>query len=557
MNLLLCLAKLIGRAAPVCLILTSFAAPAQEFDPQEDPLTVEDLDRAEQTIELLMPLLELEDNLEGQISEFDQTELDAEDVPVELQRLMTELQSVQEQISVVVTGVSERSYQGYDNANFDLNVEVQNLVEPFVILLNEATSDARQLERSRRNLGVANRRLADAETAISNIEAALSQNSDPAITERLQANLELWQNRMTQLKTQVEALTQRVQDLQSNRVNVGRNVNDAFQVFFKDRSVSLVMGLAAFFGVLFLSRFLLFVGKKLLSRRKKEKTLTMRLVGVFLSLSSIIASFAAMLIVFNLRNDWLLLGLATFLSFAAIWITLKMLPSLLEQLWVLLNLGAVQERERVLFNGVPFRVERLSFFTDLVNPALDGGEFTLPVRELIGMHSRPAAVDEAWFPSRKNDWVKLSDGNSGQVVAQTPEMVVLELLGGAQVTYQTADYLAASPENLTNGYRVEIEFGIGYRHQENAATTVIEKMRNGVMNHFRDLLDETELRQVGVEFLRAGSSSLDYEVEIDIAGSAASRFEELERELARCLVLLANEHEWEIPFQQVVVHGSP
>ena len=557
MNLLLCLAKLIGRAAPVCLILTSFAAPAQEFDLQEDPLTVEDLDRAEQTIELLMPLLELEDNLEGQISEFDQTEFDAEDLPVELQRLMTELQSVQEQISVVVTGVSERSYQGYDNANFDLNVEVQNLVEPFVILLNEATSDARQLERSRRNLGVANRRLADAETAISNIEAALSQNSDPAITERLQANLELWQNRMTQLKTQVEALTQRVQDLQSNRVNVGRNVNDAFQVFFKDRSVSLVMGLAAFFGVLFLSRFLLFVGKKLLSRRKKEKTLTMRLVGVFLSLSSIIASFAAMLIVFNLRNDWLLLGLATLLSFAAIWVTLKMLPSLLEQLWVLLNLGAVQERERVLFNGVPFRVERLSFFTDLVNPALDGGEFTLPVRELIGMHSRPAAVDEAWFPSRKNDWVKLSDGNSGQVVAQTPEMVVLELLGGAQVTYQTADYLASSPENLTNGYRVEIEFGIGYRHQEGAATTVIEKMRNGVMNHFRDLLDETELRQVGVEFLRAGSSSLDYEVEIDVAGSAASRFEELERELARCLILLANEHGWEIPFQQVVVHGSP
>ena len=149
----------------------------------------------------------------------------------------------------------------------------------------------------------------------------------------------------------------------------------------------------------------------------------------------------------TLRNDWLLLGLATLLTFALVWVIIRMLPSLMEQVTVLLNFGAVQEDERVLFNGVPFRVEKLSFYTDLVNPALDGGEFTLPVRELVGLHSRPAAENEAWFPSEKGDWVRLADGNAGQVVAQTPEMVVLQLLGGARVTYQTADYLAQTPEN--------------------------------------------------------------------------------------------------------------
>lgn len=281
----------------------------------------------------------------------------------------------------------------------------------------------------------------------------------------------------------------------------------------------------------------------------------MRLAGVFFSIFTIIASFAAMLFVFNIRNDWLLLGLATLLLIAAAWVTIKMLPSLIEQLWVILNLGAVQERERVLFNGVPFRVERLSFFTDLVNPALDGGEFTLPVRELVGMHSRPAAKDEAWFPSEKGDWVKLSDGNAGLVVAQTPEMVVVELLGGAQVTYQTADYLASNPENLSQGYRVEIEFGIGYRHQNEASTTIINQMRYGISEHFSTLLDPSELVKVDVEFLRAGASSLDYEVEVDIAGGSAHRFEELERELAKCMVELANSHGWEIPFQQLVVHN--
>lgn len=551
------ISKALKRLVPLLFIVLAAFASAQDTHQPDTQSAAELLERAKNTVELLQPLLNLERNLEDQIANLNETTAgEAGGASVaELERLRAELDGVQEQLSVLVTGVSERGYKALDNPEFDLNTEIQNLIEPFVLLLNEATSDARQLERARRDLDIAGKRLSNAETAISNIQAILDQDAGAAISERLQSNLTTWQERLELHRTQVEALTQRVADLQNDNVNVGRNVNDAFQGFFRDRSISLAMGLGAFVGVLVLGRLLLFASQKVGARRRKEKTFTIRLAGVLFSIFTVIASFAAMLTVFNIRNDWLLLGLATLLLIAAAWVTIKMLPSLIEQLWVILNLGAVQERERVLFNGVPFRVERLSFFTDLVNPALDGGEFTLPVRELVGMHSRPAAQDEAWFPSEKGDWVKLSDDNAGRVIAQTPEMVVVELLGGAQVTYQTADYLAANPENLSRGYRVEIEFGIGYRHQKEAATTVIDQMREGIMAHFAEIIDPSELVTVDVEFLRAGASSLDYEVEIDVAGSAAHRFEELERELARCMVLLANKHGWEIPFQQVVIHN--
>ncbi len=532
---------------------------AQESAPTDTDAAAELVERAENTVSILQPLLDLERSLEDQIAAIDDTTGPDQDETsaTELERLRSELQDVQEQISVVLTGVSERVYLSEEDARFDLNAEVQNLIEPFVLVLNEATRDARELERARRGLDVASRRLADAELAIENIEAVLTQTTADSITERLNANLLVWQERLTIHQTQVDALAQRIADLQSTRLTVGRNVNSAFQVFFRDRGISLIMGIGAFLGLLVLCRFVLFVANRAISRREKEKTFSMRLAGVLFGVFSIFASFGAMLAVFNMRNDWLLLGLAMLLFVAGLWIAIRMLPSLIEQLWVLLNLGAVQERERVLFHGVPFRVEKLSFFTDLVNPTLDGGEFTLPVRELVGMHSRPAAQDEAWFPSEKGDWVRLSDGNAGKVIAQTPEMVVVQLLGGARTTYQTGDYLAANPENLSHGYRVEIEFGIGYRHQEHSVDEILHTMKEGVSAHFTTLLNADELRRVDVEFLRAGASSLDYEVEIDVAGSSAHRFEELERELARCLVSLANRHGWEIPFQQVVLHQAP
>ena len=538
------------------LLALAPAATAQDSTDPDTEAAEEIIERAQTTVSILQPLLDLEATLQEQIEELQhQQAIKAEGFDeAELIRLREELAEAQDQISVVVTGVSEREYRQLDSADFDLNTEVRNLVEPFVLVLNEATNDARQLERTRRALDIAQRRLGNADLAIENIEAGLEQADDAALAERFRRQLEVWQERRTVHETQIEALNQQIQDLNSSRRTVGGNVNSAFQVFFRDRGISLMMGIGIFLGILGAARLIAFLANRALGRRARHRSFALRLGSILFVVFAVFSAFGGMLAVFNMRNDWLLLGLAIMLLLAALWVALRMLPSLIEQLSVLLNLGAVQENERVLFNGVPYKVHRLSFFTDLVNPALDGGEFTLPVRELVGMHSRPAAQDEAWFPSMKGDWVRLSDGTSGRVVAQTPEMVVVELLGGARITYQTPDYLSATPENLSHGFRSEVIFGISYRHQAEATGPVIERMRAGVEAHFATLLEPAQIRAVDVEFLRAGPSSLDYEVEIDVDGSAAHRFEEIERELARCLIDIANAEGWEIPFQQIVVH---
>jgi hypothetical protein len=534
-------------AAPV-LAQTDNEAVAQAAELSE---------RAREAITTLDALLETRRGLSAEVEELT-NQLDAasearkEEIAEALAEKTAELDEIDDQFSVLATGVSEAEFSQKDPGEFNLQAELEALVQPFVIMMRNATAEARQIEATKRALSKAEQRLATSQQALETLTAVQGQVSDGPLAEDLAQRTEIWTNRIGNSETRIAALNQQLDDLLNQRVSAGSQVQSAAKGFFRERGLSLLMGLGAFLGV-FLSLKLL---AGLVRRRGGKRTFYTRLTSLVFTAFTIAASFAAMMIIFNLRNDWLLLGLASLVLLAIIWIGIKMLPGLIEQVTVLLNLGAVQENERVIFNGVPFRVERLDFYTDLQNPDLDGGEFTLPVRELIGLHSRPAADDEAWFPSKKGDWVRLADENAGQVVAQTPELVVLRLLGGARVTYQTGDYLAQTPENLSNGYRVEVEFGIGYGHQADATGAIMQTMREKVHAHMEAFIGAEHIEAIAVDFLRAGASSLDYEVEVDVRGSAAERFEDIERELARVLVQIATEEGWEIPFQQVVLHRA-
>ena len=552
----------------VRLILVLVMALGQPLA-QAQTLSQEELDaqaaaleeRARTALATLEPLLETRSALEERLTDLAEQietaeETEKQTLSDEIDAVQVELDGIRNQISVVTTGISEREFRESDAEEFDLQSEVENLIEPFLFLLLGATENARQLERTRRDLASAEARFIDAETAVLNLDATLELEPEESIRDILSERREIWAERVVTQETQIAALNQQIIDLASDRVSPGRQVDSAVQGFVRERSLSLVFGLGAFVLVFLVGRLIASYAHRIQVRRNAPRTFATRLTSILFSVFTLVAGFGAMLVIFNMRNDWLLLGLTAILAIALIWAALKALPSLIDQLSVLLNLGAVQEDERVLFNGVPFKVAKLHFYSDLVNPALDGGEFTLPVRELVGLYSRPAAQNEAWFPSEKGDWVRLSDGNSGQVMVQTPEMVVVELLGGARATYQTADYLAQTPENLSHGYRVEIEFGIGYGHQAEATGSVIQILKNSVKERMVPFVGADHVRDVEVEFLRAGASSIDYEVEVDVTGDVAERFEEIERELARVVVEIATENGWEIPFQQITIHQA-
>lgn len=469
--------------------------------------------------------------------------------------LRSEIATLTVQIGSIASGVSEDEFRGQSAGDFDLNTELQALVEPFVVMMRDATENARQIERLRRAQGEARRREGLARRALETLAPVRAKAEDEALRSTLDDMAAIWEKRADAAADLAEALDQQLDDRLSDRGQSQEAVNAAASGFFKDRGLSLLYGLIAFSAVFVAMRYVHSVASWLRVKRRIRRSFQTRLANLVFTILTFVLAIMAMLIVFNLRNDWLLLGVFAVMLLALAWIGIKMLPGAIEQVTLLLNLGAVQENERVIIDGVPYKVHKLDFYTDFVNPALNA-DFNLPVRALIGMRSRPSAPDEPWFPTRRGDWVRLADEQYGQVISQSPDIVELQIPGGGLVSYATADYLAEKPENLSDGFRAEIVFGLSYRHQEDLPGAIMNTLREHIREGVSRMVPEGMLRDVGVEMLEAADSAVNFEVEADLVGEAAPLLEDVERELTRLCVDACNKYGWEIPFPQMVVHKA-
>jgi hypothetical protein len=172
----------------------------------------------------------------------------------------------------------------------------------------------------------------------------------------------------------------------------------------------------------------------------------------------------------------------------------------------------------------------------------------------MNLRSRPASENEPWFPTRSGDWVVLNDETHGKVVVQTPEIVKLKLLGGASITYNTPDYLARTPMNLSSGFRLWIVFGIDYAHQAIITKEIPALLETAIIDELTAEGHGELINSIQVQFKEAGPSSLDVAILADFKGDAGSEYNQLQRTIQRLCVDMCNRHHWVIPFQQVTVH---
>jgi hypothetical protein len=260
------------------------------------------------------------------------------------------------------------------------------------------------------------------------------------------------------------------------------------------------------------------------------------------------------LLVLYMYKDWVLLTLAILFLVGIAWTSKATLPRFIREVMLLLNIGAVREGERLVYNGIPWLVKTLNLSTSLVNPELAGGQLHLPLRDFHDLRSRPFKPDEPWFPTRVNDWVLASDGTLGKVVLQTPEIVRLVLLGGSQRTLPTADFLAQSPQVLSTGFRLEVTFGLDYQHQAMITNHIPAQLTAALHDALHAEGYDRDLVHLSVEFAEAGASSLELNVLADFSGDAAPRYRLLRRAIQRICVDACNARDWVIPFTQMTLH---
>ncbi|MGC6486132.1 MAG: hypothetical protein ACON4Z_00670 [Planctomycetota bacterium] len=447
-----------------------------------------------------------------------------------------------------------RQFEQPDPADLQLEQEVLELLAPLVDAVKTATAAPRELAalrkradalRAREQGAAAARRRTEATRDVLPAGSAERDEAAREVTER-------WDPLLEELRRELLVVDANLRRREASQVPMWTRVTDNVQRFLQSSGLNVLLCVVTFLVVFFGLRW---VGDLLL-RRKRARGFSIRLAEVLLRVLNLLLAVAATMSVLYARGDWLLLPIGIIFLVGAGWVVVKAAPIFFEQVRLILNVGPVREGERLLVDGLPYRVEALQFYSRLVNPELEGGLLRVPVQDLVGMRSRPLGSGEPWFPCRKGDVVALDDGVVGVVTLQTPEVVVLVERRDAPRTYPTVAFLAQHPRNLSAGFELYLTFRVDFRHLPDAAGAVPEALRAAVRAGVEADRDGGALRDVRVEVEAAEESAIRYAVLVEFDGAAAARYHDLHRAVNQLLVAACVAHGLVIPLPQLRIRGA-
>jgi hypothetical protein len=522
-------------------------APGPAVQPQQPPPNQGPLDATtQQALERLSKLLD-----ERRAS------LAAARTGSDLKRVAQFEQEVKElewQFSGLASRLDVKEFEGEKSTRFDLQQELEQLIRPLLETLKDATAEPRQVADLKTQIEQRELRQRIAEDALRAVERTRDQlpAASPARAEAQREIDQRWRPTIENLRGELWVLQARLHAKEEGQKSLFDGVSQAVQNFVQSSGTSLLLAIAVFVSVFVGLRY---VAARLLRRRRTERGFSLRLLEVVLQALILLVAITATLVVPYVRNDWLLLAICIVFLVGIGWALVKMLPQFVEQIRLVLDIGGVREGERILVDGLPYRIEALRFYSRLHNPDLDGGDLRVPIKFLIGMRSRRGTGAEPWFPCRTGDVVLLADGQFGTVRTQTPEVVVVEQYG-TERTYPTAAFLEQTPKNLSRGFAVVATVGIDYRHQTAAVQQIPAQLRQSLQDGLEATVATGELHHVRVELAAAGSSSLDLRIIAQFAGSAAPRYLQLERLMQALFVAACNDNGWVIPFPQLTLHRA-
>jgi predicted nucleic acid-binding Zn-ribbon protein len=457
-----------------------------------------------------------------------------------------------------IIGGSEAAEYDTDSAeSAGIQEQISELIQPVLSEIRDATSEPRELDALRKFLDKWEERKKKADTVLGRIDRLIENATDKALTSELDSARDLWASRQAEAISQIAVSNAQFENHARKQRSLWETLSTGFSRFFRSRGMNLLLALlAAVIG---------FIGtRKIYSwfrhispiHKSDRHNFTSRISDVLAMMSSVLVALGGVIIVFYTRGDWLLLTLVVIFLVGVAWAGKTAIPPYLEQIRMILNLGSVREGERVIYEGLPWKVSALGFFTTFTNPRLEGGLMRIPIRDVMGMISRPIAKKEVWFPTEADDWILLSDGTYGKTITQTPDQVVVLQLGGSMKTYPTADFLRLSPENLSHGFRLGVTFGIDYQHQADCTDSIPGIFNDAVTQGMSSEFGRDAIRSIKTEFASAASSSLDYSILADFDGSVAHRYRALQRRIQSICVDVCNENGWVIPFTQITVHQA-
>jgi hypothetical protein len=520
----------------------------------------EQVEKGEASLKMLHSIIELKKNLNQRIKEKNQL-LKKSSSDTEKELLISELVKLDKQLSdsavdfeKIATGIDMGLFAEKKAEEFDWKDELLGLIKPGIKEIKRLTVRARYKTKLKDELSYYQGLLPIAGQATQNIDLLISQSKEKELKKNLKKLLPEWKSIEKQILNKVEIAGMRLAEIENEEKSIIETSQTSIKNFFRTRGLFLFIALVSCLGVILFMR--------LLSRgmvrfipgyTAKYRPFHVRVLSLVFRIIAVVMVLFVLIFVFYVVEDWVLLSLTIIFIMGVGWAAKHTLPKFWHQSRLMLNIGSVREGERMIYQGVPWLVKNINVFSELENPFLEV-KLRLPIEELLGKNSRPFNKKEPWFPCKRNDWVILADGTRGVVTSLSHEMVELVQRGGAHKTYQTSDFLAQNPLNISVNFRLKIPFGISYDLQKDSTRKVLEILNS----HIRDQIEkegyEKSLQNLRVEFQQAGASSLDIVVIADFKGDLAPLYKRLSRAIQRWCVDACTLNNWEIPFPQLTIH---
>ena len=433
--------------------------------------------------------------------------------------------------------------------------ELMQIARPLLTGLQEATEKPRRIEALRREIQIFEQQIEVAQDAAESVARFDHDSVPPLVAAGLNEVARSWQERGKDLQRSLEIAREELSNLERQDLDVLEAFGRAVRNFTYGRGLTLFLAIVAA-GLLWYGMRSL---REQVSKRRgksgdREYTARLRLLLYGYHLLTILLVAMAILTVFYVRGDLLLLSLAIIALIMLALSAWRFLPQYIHEGKLLLNMGAAREGERVIYNGLPFRIASLNLYTRLHNPELEGS-IRLPLSSVGELVSRPIS-HESWFPCRADEYLLLPDGSFAQVLEQSVERVRLKVTGSL-VDYSSADFMQMNVRNLSReGFGIVVTFGIDYQHQAICLDEVPLRFKQGLQTVFSESDYADDLKNLVVEFNSAAASSLDYLIYATMEGSSASSYFAISRLIQQTCVDICNREGWGIPFTQITVHQA-
>ena len=533
---------------------------AAQTQGKTDDQSASEVEAQQNTLEILKSIVKSKTTLKQRMDEKKKamekasSETEKQYLSEELAQLDKQMASAVTDFEMTATGVEVGLFVAKKKERFDWKNELLSLAEPGIMELKRLTVKARHKSKLNDELNNYQELLPVAIKARTRIESLISQTKDPVLAAALKDILPEYKGLESQVKNKVDLVQLKLDEIERQEESVIDSTQDSVKKFFKTRGLYLFLAVLACVGMVLLIKFIYQNLIRFVPGYKLEyRPFHIRILELVYRAITVVLTVLAIIALFYFVEDWVLLSLTIIFILGVIWAAKHTLPMYLDTSKLMLNVGAVREGERMMYQGVPWRVKYINLFSLLENPDL-GITLRIPITELVGKTSRRFDPHESWFPCRKNDWVILSDGTRGGVTQLSHETVELVLRGGAKKTYQTADFLAMTPLNLSVNFRIKETFGIDYGLQKDATATIPDLLSAFIQENIEKEGYADDLLNLRVEFAEAGASSLDLVVIADFKGSQAPLYNRLRRSIQRWCVDAASQYNWGIPFPQITVH---